>query len=50
MKLEISVSLPDGVVASEATRATVVKLLVRPGDTIRAGGRIALIKKEWADE
>lgn len=39
MKLEINVNAPD-----DQGKATVEKLLVQPGETIKAGGRIALLR------
>lgn len=39
MKLEINVSAPE-----EMGKAKVEKLLVRPGETIKAGGKIALLR------
>jgi urea carboxylase len=41
MKLEISVCAPEGLGAG----AKVEMMLVKPGDTIRAGEKIALIRK-----
>lgn len=40
MKLEINVNAPD-----DQKPAKVEKLLVQPGDTIKAGGRIALLRQ-----
>lgn len=45
MKLEISVRLPEDLVTANGPPAKVEKVLVRPGDTIKAGGRIALVRK-----
>ena len=45
MKLEISVKTPDAVVAAD-TKLRVEKVLVKPGDTVAAGGHLALLKKE----
>ncbi|KAF9634163.1 Biotin/lipoyl attachment [Lasiodiplodia theobromae] len=45
MKLEISVRLPDDVVTAGSPPAKVEKVLVRPGDTVKAGGRIALVRR-----
>lgn len=42
MKLEIAVRTPDEATASR--NATVEKLLVRAGDVVKAGGKIALIR------
>ncbi|KAJ9659577.1 hypothetical protein H2201_007326 [Coniosporium apollinis] len=44
MKLEIAVRLPEDIGAESDKTAKVEKLLVRPGDTIKAGGRIALVR------
>ena len=41
MKLEIAVKAPDDITAG----TKVEKLLVMPGDTVKAGGRLALLKK-----
>ncbi|KAI9689397.1 MAG: hypothetical protein M1822_010048 [Bathelium mastoideum] len=41
MKLEIAVKAPD----DTAARTKVEKLLVIPGDTVKAGGRLALLRK-----
>lgn len=46
MKLEIAVRLPEDVGAESDRTAKVEKLLVRPGDTIKAGGRIALVRSQ----
>lgn len=46
MKLEISVRLPEDLVTANGPSAKVEKVLVRPGDTIKAGGRIALVRKD----
>ncbi|OSS49035.1 hypothetical protein B5807_05756 [Epicoccum nigrum] len=45
MKLEIAVKTPDTAVAGGA-KLKVQKLLVKPGDTVTAGGHLALLKKE----
>jgi biotin carboxyl carrier protein len=45
MKLEIAVKTPDAAVAENA-KLRVEKLLVKPGDTVTAGGHLALLKKE----
>ncbi|KAH7025475.1 allophanate hydrolase subunit 2-domain-containing protein [Macrophomina phaseolina] len=45
MKLEISVRLPEGLVTADGPPVKVEKVLVRPGDTIKAGGRIALVRR-----
>ena len=42
MKLEIAVKVPDDTAAG----TKVEKLLVVPGDTVKAGGRLALLKLE----
>ena len=41
MKLEINVNAPD-----DLKSAKVEKLLVQPGETIKAGGRIALLRQD----
>ena len=41
MKLEINVNTPEDV-----KEAKVEKLLVAPGDAIKAGGRLALLRKK----
>ncbi|KAL9097724.1 MAG: hypothetical protein Q9165_000050 [Trypethelium subeluteriae] len=41
MKLEIAVKVPD----DTTTGTTVEKLLVMPGDTVKAGGKLALLKR-----
>ena len=43
MKLEIAVKTPES--ALEAGKLQVEKLLVKPGDTITAGGHLALLRK-----
>ncbi|KAF1361833.1 hypothetical protein EJ07DRAFT_164311 [Lizonia empirigonia] len=45
MKLEIAVKTPDAAVSKNA-KLRVEKLLVKPGDTVSAGGHLALLKKE----
>lgn len=45
MKLEISVRLPEDLVTAASPPTTVEKVLVRPGDTVKAGGRIALVRR-----
>lgn len=45
MKLEIAVKTPESALAAGAT-LRVEKLLVKPGDTVIAGGHIALLKTE----
>jgi biotin carboxyl carrier protein len=45
MKLEIAVRTPDMAVREDA-KLRVEKLLVKPGDTVTAGGHLALLKKE----
>lgn len=39
MKLEININAPE-----DQGKATVEKLLVQPGETIKAGGRIVLLR------
>lgn len=39
MKLEINVNAPD-----DMKKAKVEKLLVQPGETVKAGGHIALLR------
>ena len=41
MKLEINVNAPE-----DQKKAKVEKLLVQPGETIKAGGRIVLLRNE----
>jgi urea carboxylase len=41
MKLEINVNVPEG-----NGKAKVEKLLVQPGETIKAGGHIALLRRQ----
>lgn len=41
MKLEINVNAPD-----DLGKAKLEKLLVQPGETVKAGGRIALLRNE----
>ncbi len=41
MKMEINVQAPGDI-----TKGKVEKVLVRPGETVKAGGRIALIRHE----
>ncbi|KAM3422617.1 hypothetical protein BST61_g106 [Cercospora zeina] len=43
MKLEINVNVPENLVGA-GKKGQVVKVLVEPGETIKAGGRIALIR------
>lgn len=45
MKLEIAVKTPDAAV-EEGAKLRIEKLLVKPGDTVTAGGHLALLKKE----
>ncbi|KAL1642198.1 hypothetical protein SLS58_005538 [Diplodia intermedia] len=45
MKLEISVRLPEDMVTTGGLPVRVEKVLVRPGDTVRAGGRMALVRR-----
>jgi urea carboxylase len=44
MKLEIAVKTPDAAAAGGA-RLKVEKVLVKPGDTVTAGGHLALLRK-----
>ncbi|ORY17282.1 allophanate hydrolase subunit 2-domain-containing protein [Clohesyomyces aquaticus] len=47
MKLEIAVKTPDDVVAAlKDAKVQVEKMLVKPGDTVQAGGHICLLRKE----
>ena len=41
MKLEIAIKTPEDLAAG----TTIEKLLVMPGDTVKAGGRLALLRK-----
>jgi urea carboxylase len=43
MKLEISVKTPES--ASGAGKLKVEKMLVKPGDTVTAGGHLALLRR-----
>jgi biotin carboxyl carrier protein len=43
MKLEIAVKAPDSV--AKAGKLKVEKVLVKPGDTVMAGGHLALLRK-----
>lgn len=46
MKLEIAVKTPDAATSALQTgKVTVEKLLVKPGDTVQAGGHVALLRK-----
>lgn len=46
MKLEIAVKTPDSAVSMLSdSRLKVEKLLVKPGDTVSAGGHLALVRK-----
>ena len=46
MKLEIAVKTPDSVVEElQKGKVKVEKLLVKPGDTVSAGGHLALLRK-----
>ncbi|KAH7115897.1 allophanate hydrolase subunit 2-domain-containing protein [Dendryphion nanum] len=49
MKLEIAVRTPDNAViaCNEGQTVKVEKLLVKPGDTVSAGGKIVLLRKRW---
>lgn len=44
MKLEIAVKTPESV--AKAGKIKVEKVLVKPGDTVSAGGHLALLRKE----
>jgi urea carboxylase len=44
MKLEIAVKTPNEA-AETNTKLRVEKLLIKPGDTVSAGGHLALLKK-----
>jgi len=43
MKLEIAVKTPESVSTSDELK--VEKLLVKPGDTVSAGARVALLRR-----
>jgi len=43
MKLEIAVKTPDTL--AKAGKLNVEKVLVKPGDTVTAGGHLALLRK-----
>ena len=43
MKLEIAVKTPDS--AAKGHQLQVEKMLVKPGDTVTAGGHLALLRK-----
>jgi urea carboxylase len=43
MKLEIAVKTPESAV--EGRKLKVEKMLVKPGDTVAAGGHIALLRR-----
>jgi urea carboxylase len=43
MKLEIAVKTPDSL--KQAGEMKVEKLLVKPGDSVKAGGHLALLRK-----
>jgi biotin carboxyl carrier protein len=46
MKLEIAVRTPESVLdALKDGKLTVEKLLVKPGDTVQAGGHLALLRR-----
>ena len=45
MKLEIAVKTPDAAAASGGAKLRVEKVLVKPGDTVTAGGHVALLRK-----
>jgi urea carboxylase len=44
MKLEIAVKTPDSL--KKAGTVKVEKLLVKPGDTVTAGGHLVLLRKD----
>jgi urea carboxylase len=47
MKLEIAVKTPDAAVAAaDGAKLRVEKVLVKPGDTVSAGGHVALLRKK----
>jgi urea carboxylase len=43
MKLEIAVKTPDSL--KQVAKVKVEQLLVKPGDTVTAGGHLALLRK-----
>jgi urea carboxylase len=43
MKLEIAVKTPESV--AKQGKLTVEKVLVKPGDTVAAGGHLALLRQ-----
>jgi urea carboxylase len=43
MKLEIAVKVPES--ESGAGKLRVEKMLVKPGDTVTAGGQLALLRR-----
>jgi urea carboxylase len=45
MKLEIAVKTPDAAAAAGGAKLSVEKVLVKPGDTVSAGGHVALLRK-----
>ena len=49
MKLEISVRISDEAASacSEGQTVTIDKLLVKPGDTVSSGEKLALLRKKW---
>lgn len=48
MKLEIAVKTPDAAAAAanKKSKLRVEKVLVKPGDTVTAGGHVALLRTE----
>jgi biotin carboxyl carrier protein len=47
MKLEISVQTPDSALeVAKDGKLVVEKLLVKPGDTVQAGGHLILLRKK----
>jgi urea carboxylase len=45
MKLEIAVKTPDAA-AADGAKLSVEKVLVKPGDTVSAGGHVGLLRKK----
>lgn len=47
MKLEIAVKTPESIVAELGEgKLKVERVLVKPGDTVQAGGHLALLRKQ----
>jgi biotin carboxyl carrier protein len=44
MKLEIAVKTPDSLAKSSPLK--IEKILVKPGDTVTAGGHLALLRRK----